>query len=114
MTLGQRLYAEGVYEAEWGKQKVPTLRNVAWRPNIQPIASNNFSKAYSHNGYFKSMWEIVHFYNTRDVPGAGWPAPEVAENVNITELGNLHLTRGEELAIVAFLNTLSDGYVPKK
>lgn len=101
-------YQESVYEAEWGKHKVPTLRNVALAP------TNHFIKAYSHNGYFKSLWEIVHFYNTRDVPGAGWPAPEIAVNVNTTELGNLGLNRGEELAIVAFLETLSDGYVPMK
>jgi cytochrome c peroxidase len=100
-------YDEAVYMAEWGKQKVPTLRNVDLRP------FKKFVKAYSHNGYFKSLEEIVHFYNTRDVPGAGWPAPEVAANVNTTELGNLGLNRGEELAIVAFLQTLSDGYVPK-
>lgn len=100
-------YSEAVYQAEWGKQKVPTLRNVDLRPD------KKFVKAYSHNGYFKSLEEIVHFYNTRDVPGAGWPAPEVAVNVNTTEVGNLGLNRGEELAIVAFLKTLSDGYVPK-
>ena len=68
---------------EWGKQKVPTLRNVDLRP------AKKFVKAYGHNGYFKSLEEIVHFYNTRDVPGAGWPAPEVAVNVNTTEMGNL-------------------------
>jgi len=99
-------YDETVYGPEMGKQKVPTLRNVDLRP------TRNFIKAYSHNGYFKSLWEIVHFYNTRDVPGAGWPAPEVAANVNTTELGNLGLNRGEELAIVAFLKTLSDGFHP--
>jgi cytochrome c peroxidase len=26
-----------------------------------------FVKAYMHNGYFKSLKEVVHFYNTRDV-----------------------------------------------
>ena len=41
-----------------------------------------------------------------------WPAPEVAENVNTDELGDLGLTRTEEAAIVAFLKTLSDGYQP--
>jgi cytochrome c peroxidase len=97
---------EAVYTVEWGKHKVPTLRNVDLRPNRQ------FVKAYGHNGYFKSLWEIVHFYNTRDVPGAGWPASEVADNVNTDELGNLGLTRGEENAIVAFMRTLSDGYTP--
>ena len=100
-------YSETVWGPEWGKQKVPTLRNVDLRP------AKKFVKAYSHNGYFKSLEEIVHFYNTRDVPGAGWPAPEVAVNINTTEMGNLGLNRGEELAIVAFLQTLSDGYVPK-
>ena len=44
-----------------GKQKVPTLRNVDKRPHPE------FVKAYSHNGYFKSLEGIVHFYNTRDV-----------------------------------------------
>jgi hypothetical protein len=34
-------------------------------------------------------------------------------NINTTEMGNLKLTVGEELAIVQFLRTLSDGYVPK-
>jgi cytochrome c peroxidase len=94
-----------VYEPQWGKFKVPTLRNVDLRP------SKKFIKAYGHNGYFKSLEEIVHFYNTRDVPGAGWPAPEVEANINTTELGNLGLNHGEELAIVAFLKTLSDGYI---
>lgn len=100
-------HPQSIYEAEWGKQKVPTLRNVDLRPD------KKFVKAYSHNGYFKSLKEIVHFYNTRDVPGAGWPAPEVAANINKAEMGNLGLNRGEELAIVAFLKTLSDGYVSK-
>ena len=74
---------------------------------------SGFVKAYGHNGYFKSLKDIVHFYNTRDVPGAGWPPPEVAENMNTAELGNLGLTDAEEEAIVAFLGTLSDGYVPE-
>ena len=26
-----------------------------------------FVKAFGHNGYFKSLEEITHFYNTRDV-----------------------------------------------
>jgi cytochrome c peroxidase len=110
LGLGGFLKAGGydptIYEAEWGKHKVPTLRNVALAP------TSDFIKAYSHNGYFKSLEEIVHFYNTRDVTGAGWPAPEVADNVNTTEMGNLKLNAGEELAIVAFLKTLSDGYPP--
>ena len=75
---------------------------------------SGFVKAYGHNGYFKSLKQIVHFYNTRDVPGAGWPLPEVADNINTVEMGNLGLSVADELDIVAFLSTLSDGYMPKK
>ena len=112
-------YIPEVYEIEWGKQKVPTLRNVDKRPGP------GFVKAYGHNGYFKSLKGIVNFYNTRDVKPACpdpfttekdalkqgcWPEPEVAANVNQDELGNLGLTPEEEDAIVAFLQTLSDGF----
>ena len=85
-----------------GKHKVPTLRNIDKKPG------NGDTKAYGHNGYFTSLKDIVHFYNTRDVEN--WPMPEVADNVNTEELGNLGLSDAEENAIVAFLRTLSDGY----
>jgi len=92
------------YEPELGKVKVPTLRNVDKRPY------DGFVKAYAHNGYFKSLEEIVHFYNTRDVEA--WPEPEVPVNVNTDELGDLGLTAEEEAALVAFMKTLSDGWMP--
>lgn len=107
--------------ANEGKQKVPTLRNVDKRPRSGVV------KAYMHNGYFKTLEGVVHFYNTRDTKPACtnplttesdalaqgcWPAPEVSANVNKTEAGNLQLTPEEEKAIVAFLKTLSDGYKP--
>jgi len=120
--LGGFLRSVGeAYESELGKQKVPTLRNVDKRPGP------GFVKAYGHNGYFKSLDSIVHFYNTRDVKSRCtdpfttekdalaqdcWPVPEVESNVNTDELGNLGLTPAEEAAIVAFMKTLSDGYIP--
>ena len=107
----------GVPALELGKQKVPTLRNVDLRPFTGAI------KAYMHNGVFKSLEQVVHFYNTRDalprcestpLPVFGvncWPAPEVSQNMNAHELGNLGLSAAEEAALVAFLRTLSDGYI---
>lgn len=92
-------YPEDVYMAEWGKVKVPTLRNVDKRVG-------KTVKAYGHNGYFKSLEDIVHFYNTRDV--ADWPEPEYGDTVNFDELGNLGLTEAEEQAVVIFMKTLSD------
>ena len=91
-------------EANMGKHKVPTMRNVALQPG------KAFPKAYGHNGYFKSLESIVHFYNMRDNESEEWPEPEVADNINKDELGNLGLNESEEKAIVAFLKTLSDGY----
>jgi cytochrome c peroxidase len=99
------------------KFQVPTLRNVDMRP------TPDFAKAYMHNGYFKSLKEVVHFYNTRDVlttckagdPGEKvtcWPPPEDSTNLNKKQLGNLKLTDEEEDDLVAFLKTLTDDYKP--
>ena len=81
-----------------GEFRVPSLRNIA------------ISAPYFHNGAFGTLEEVVHFYNTRDVPGSGFAPPEVPRNVDSLETGNLHLTAQEEADIVAFLKTLTDGY----
>jgi cytochrome c peroxidase len=98
-----------------GKFQVPTLRNVDARPNA------SFVKAYMHNGYLKSLAEVVHFYNTSQAlphcaqgsPGekvSCWPAPETPANVT-NLIGNLGLTSQQESDLVAFLQTLTDGFV---
>ena len=91
--------------AENGKFKVMSLRNIGLTP------------PYAHNGIFKSLKEITHFYNTRDVPGSlpkgmDWPAPEYPATINMDELGNLGLSDGDEDDLVDFMKTLSDGYRP--
>jgi cytochrome c peroxidase len=101
-----------------GRFQVPTLRNVDKRPN------STFIKAYGHNGYFKSLKSIVHFYNTRDVlprcgpndPGEGttcWPGPESTKNMNTKFVGKLGLSDEEEDALVSFMQTLSDGFMQR-
>lgn len=125
-----------------GKQKVPTLRNVGLgscealeydgkgKGHAEKGKGNKcVVKAYTHNGYFKSLKQVVHFYNTRDTKAKCedmgivdatvdvalenncWPKPEVAENVNIDELGDLGLTEEEEIDLVAFMMAMSDGYL---
>ena len=100
-----------------GKFKVPTLRNVDLRP------AEGFFKAYGHNGYFKSLEDIVFFYHWRGHDGRrlhGWrvgmgcemmagmfPPPEVDQNRAPLSM----FPRPQVSNIVAFLKTLSDGYI---
>ena len=64
--------------ANLGKQKVPTLRNVDLRPG------QGLVKPYGHNGWFKSLKSIVHFYNTRMTP-TGPPRPDALPANSYTE-----------------------------
>ncbi len=111
--------APEIYEPEMGKFKVPTLRNVDRR------TAPDLVKAYGHNGYFKSLEEIVFFYHWRAMMdgsmGSGmgrmrggmragmgnmFPPPEVDQN-----RAALNMFPGPQVGnIVAFLKTLSDGY----
>jgi cytochrome c peroxidase len=115
--LGDALKSAGyepeVYETEMGKFKVPTLRNVDKRPG------EGFVKAYGHNGYFKSLEDLVFFYHWRAMMDRGcmggmgcemmagmFPPPEVEQNRATLNM----FPRPQVNNIVAFLKTLSDGY----
>ena len=130
---GMGLFLDGYYGAppnlSWGTQlpqfegkfQTSTVRDAAMVPY------SGFVKAYMHNGYLTSLKDVVHFYNTRDVypypvlsgqcptgtveKVTCWPMPEDPNNENMT-IGQLGLTSEEEDDIVAFLNTLVDGYTP--
>jgi cytochrome c peroxidase len=125
LSQGHLLSQPSAVDARWlklapGNQariQVPTLRNADKRPYP------GFVKAYGHNGYFTSLKGIVHFYNTRDVlprcqphdPGEGttcWPAPESTDNMNTSKVGHLGLSNTEEDALVLFMQTLTDGFMP--
>jgi cytochrome c peroxidase len=103
----------------WGMVRTPTLRNIDKRPSATSV------KPFMHNGAFTTLKEVVRYYNTRDVLAtcasgtprtawgvSCWPAPTVRDNLNVVDMGNLLLASFQEDAIVAFLKTLSDGYVP--
>jgi cytochrome c peroxidase len=111
-----------------GQMQVSTARNAGFAPPQCPTTEAPgpyFQKEFFHNGYIKSLKQLVHFYNTRDVyrfavesgncPAGTvekvncWPEPEVPQNLDMTT-GKLGLTDQEENQIVAFLQTLSDGY----
>jgi cytochrome c peroxidase len=87
---GSASSTESDYLAINGTFKAPSLRN------LDKIPYPGFVRAYMHNGYFKSLKDVVHFYNTRNLtskkgevidftktnPYSGlqgkplWPAPE--------------------------------------
>lgn len=84
--------------AQRGKFKVPSLRNIA------------LTAPYMHNGVFSTLQQSIEFYNTRDLDDK-WGQPEVSDNVNKDELGDLKLSAQEIKDLVVFLETLSDGFM---
>ncbi len=113
-----------------GRQQVSTVRNVAMTPPQCPTTEAPgpyFQKEFFHNGYIKSLKQLVHFYNTRDkfpfpvtsghCPAGTtekvdcWPMPEVPDNIDMT-VGNLGLTDQEENQLVIIMQGLNDGFDP--
>jgi len=115
-----------------GEMQTSTARDVAMTPPQCPTTEAGtgqpfFQKEFFHNGYIKSLKQLVHFYNTRDAfplptPVTSghcptgttervncWPQPEVPNNIDMT-VGNLQLTDQEENQVVAFMQTLTDGF----
>lgn len=94
-------------EAQKGKFKVPTLRNVA------------VTGPYMHNGVFKDLRTVVLFYNKYNSKaarrqinpesGAAWAPPEVDGTLSMKELESGPPLKDKEIdALVAFLKTLTD------
>jgi cytochrome c peroxidase len=102
-----------------GMFKTPTLRNTALR------------RTFFHNGVFRTLQEVMDFYNFRDTnPDKVYPRSadgtvekfndiprEYHANVDVTDAPfNRHLgeapamTAQDEADIIAFLKTLNDGY----
>ncbi len=102
-----------------GLFKTPTLRNVATR------------KVFFHNGFFHSLKEVLHFYVERETDPAKWYPklangkidlyddlpPEYKGNIDVADApfdrkrGDKPALDDAEIAdVIAFLNTLTDGY----
>jgi cytochrome c peroxidase len=97
-NMGTGSNGQGDFLAINGLFLTPTTRNSDKRP------SPDFVKNYMHNGFFKSLKQVVHFYNTRNLttvagevidftqpnPYANlkgtplWPTPEVPSPVTLT------------------------------
>ncbi|WP_432221751.1 cytochrome-c peroxidase [Flavobacterium sp. TMP13] len=74
-----------------GAFKTPTVRN------------SNVTAPYMHNGVFKTLEEVVDFYNKGGGKGLGLKV----DNQTLP-FDELNLTKIEEQAIVAFMKTLTD------
>lgn len=83
-------------ESDKGKFKTPGLRNVA------------VTAPYMHNGIFKTLEEVVEYYNN--------PKKFVPDAINIDDAlkSPLNLTEKEKKDLVAFLKTLTDKKFLKK
>jgi len=102
-------YPEAEAAKEDGKTMIPSLRNCA------------VTAPYTHNGYHLTLREVVVFNNTRDLPTSTFPPAEVPETVHRHphpemmpggSLGRLGLTDQQIDDLVAFLQTLTDGFSP--
>ena len=103
-------------QAEKGKFKVPTLRNVA------------VTAPYMHNGIFNELETVIHFYQhakekalnikndtlieaiNNPETGLKWGDAEIADNVEHDLLGanDINLNDREVEAMVCFLMSLTD------
>lgn len=93
-------------EAEKGKFKTPTLRNVA------------VTEPYMHNGVFRDLRTVIEFYDhfldgsehiINPETGLPWADPEVPATVAHTELSDGRRLSGQDVeALVCFLRTLTD------
>jgi len=106
-----------------GLFKTPTLRNVATR------------KVFFHNGVFRSLDEVMRFYVERETRPEKWYPrrangeldlyddlpPEYKKNIDVADapfdrkLGEEPaLNEAEITDVIAFLNTLTDGFEPEQ
>ena len=74
-----------------GAFKTPTVRNIA------------ITAPYMHNGVFKTLEEVIDFYNKGGGKGLGYEV----ENQTLP-FDKLNLDKKEEKALVAFMKTLTD------
>jgi len=105
-----------------GMFKTPTLRNIARR------------RTFFHNGVFQTLQQVMDFYNFRDTnPEKVYPLGadgkvEKYNDIPVQYHGNVDvsdpplnrhpgdvpaMTTQDETDIIAFLQTLNDGYVPE-
>jgi cytochrome c peroxidase len=83
--------------SENGKFRTQSLRNIA------------VTGPYMHNGVLATLTDVVNFYNRRDTDHI---VPEVNQNVdNGGRIGELGLSNTEIQDMIAFLGTLTDGYL---
>jgi cytochrome c peroxidase len=114
-ALSNNLPADVSIEKFCGTFRMVSLRNTAER------------KAWMHNGVFKSLQEVVNFYSTRNSDPKRWYGPAgVPNDLPAAYIGNIIsdrvpfnrpasagpvFTRTEADDVVAFLRTLSDGFI---
>jgi len=100
--LKEAKYKPAEYESQWANTK---CRRCATSTGGPP----RDGEGLRHNGYFKSLEQIVSFYNT-----ATWASGRhrKCQRTSTDAARQPGLTADEEAAVVAFLTTLTDGYVP--
>ncbi|MDY0781537.1 cytochrome-c peroxidase [Tenacibaculum sp. IB213877] len=78
-------------ELHYGMFKTPTVRNA------------ELTSPYMHNGVYKTLEEVIDFYNKGGGAGLGFDLPH-----QTLPFDNLELTEKEQKALIAYIKTLND------
>ncbi len=85
---------------KYNRYKIDILKHSFKTPSLRNIA---VTAPYMHNGVFKTLEEVVDFYN--DGGGAGWKIGPDNQTLGTDPLG---LSKSEKTKLIAFLKTLTD------
>jgi cytochrome c peroxidase len=88
--------------ADFGKFKVPSLRNIA------------LTAPYMHDGRFNTLEEVIDHYNNPELEYRPFVDPIIVDGSNNRFGGGLSLNEDEKHQLIAFLNMLTDTTLARK
>ncbi|UMY66084.1 cytochrome-c peroxidase [Flavobacterium sp. HJ-32-4] len=90
----------------YGITQLPQFRNAFKTPTLRNVA---VTAPYMHNGVYRTLEQVVEFYNKGGGRGLGYPV----DNQTLPD-DPLNLTKHEKAQLVAFLKTLTDSKYAQK
>jgi len=97
-------------DADLGKgRSYPTLPDLKYAFKIPTVRNVALTAPYMHNGAYRTLEEVIEFYNHGGAAGLGLELPN-----QTLPADHLNLTKQEKADLVAFMHALSDEVEVKK